>query len=321
MNKNDSERIAAKLELKGYQSAPAIVGADLVIFNLCSVRQKAVDKMYQKIQQTRKQFPKKKIILTGCLLQEDKLKFSPIVDEIWPIINFCQPAKNAPGKSAFISIMTGCNNFCTYCVVPYTRGPEISRPAEDIIQEAKKLIQQEYQELILLGQNVNSYSSKNTNFSQLLKTLNQIPGNFKIRFLTNHPKDMNEELIETIAQCNKVEKYIHLPAQSGNNEILQKMNRGYTIEQYLQTVEKIRKLMPTVKISSDFIVGFPTETEEQFQYTVNLIKKVRYNQIFVAAYSPRPGTFAAKNFPDNIPLSEKKKRLNVLLNEWRKTRK
>ena len=320
MNKNDSERIVFKLENKGLKSAPDIDGADLVIFNLCSVRQKAVDRVYQNIQQIRHNFPQKKIILTGCLLKEDRPKFSRIVDEIWPIIDFRQPAKNSPGQSAFISIMTGCNNFCSYCVVPYTRGPEISRSADEIIKEAKRLIQKKYKELILLGQNVNSYSADGVDFAQLLIMINSLPGDFKIRFLTNHPKDMSERLIKVIAASEKIEKYIHLPAQSGDNEILRKMNRGYTIEKYLATIKKIKELIPGIKISSDFIVGFPTETEKQFQNTIDLVRDVRYHQIFAAAYSPRPGTAAAKNFPDDISTQEKKRRLNLLLKEWKKTK-
>ncbi len=317
MNKNDSERIALKLENKGLKSAPNIDGADLVIFNLCSVRQNAVEKVYQNIQQVKHNFPGKKVILTGCLLKADHSKFSQLVDEIWPIIDFRQPAKNTSSQSAFISIMTGCNNFCSYCVVPYTRGPEISRSANGIIKEAEILIKKGYKELILLGQNVNSYSFNGIDFAQLLEKLNSLPGNFKIRFLTNHPKDMNEKLIQAIADGKKIEKYIHLPAQSGSNEILKKMNRGYTIEKYLATIDKIKELIPEIKISSDFIVGFPTETERQFQQTVDLVKKVKYHQIFAAAYSSRPETTAAKNFSDNIPAKEKKRRLNFLLEEWK----
>lgn len=317
MNKNDSEKIAFKLENQNFKSAPDIDGADLVIFNLCSIRHNAVERVYQNIRQIKHKFPNKKVILTGCLLKEDRSRFSQIVDEIWPIIDFRQPAKNTPGNSAFISIMTGCNNFCTYCVVPYTRGPEVSRPAEEVIEEAKSLLQKGYSELILLGQNVNSYSANDINFAQLLKMINSLPGDFRIRFLTNHPKDMGDELIETIAKCNKVEKYIHLPAQSGDNEILKKMNRGYTVEKYLKVIEKIKNLIPNIKISSDFIVGFPTETKKQFQHTIDLVEKIKYHQIFAAAYSPRPGTVAAKKFPDDISAKEKKERLKILLEKWK----
>jgi len=344
MNKSDSQRLAWQLEEKGYQLAENWTSADLIIFNLCSVREKAVEKVYQRILQIKNKSPQKKIVLTGCLLEADKEKFKKVVDEIWPIVNFSQPTKHCPEKKfAYVPIMTGCNNFCSYCVVPYTRGREISRPAQEIIQEIKNLIKQGYQEIILLGQNVNSYKDKpkpclpaggaqnakrkdiekkqkEINFAQLLKMINSLPGDFKIRFLTNHPKDMTDELIETIAQCEKIEKYIHLPAQAGDDEILRKMNRGYTIKDYKKLIEKIRKKIPQAEISSDFIVGFPGETEKQFQKTVDLVKEIKFNQIYVACYSPRPGT-AAFRLKDDIPLTEKKKRQQILLKAWRESKK
>lgn len=309
MNKSDSERIAAQLEKKGYQPAKEISQADLVVINVCSIRQSAVDRVYSKV----KQLKNPKIILTGCILEEDKKQLASQVDEIWPIIDLETSPKRQSSEQVFVPIMTGCNNFCTYCVVPYTRGPEYSRPASEIIKEVKDLIKKDYRTITLLGQNVNSYKSEKTNFPELLKMISQIPGNFQIKFLTSHPKDMSDKLIEAIAQGEKISKEIHLPVQSGDNQILEKMNRGYTIGHYKKLIKKINQKINQAQISTDIIVGFPGETKKQFQNTVNLVKEIGFQKAYVAAYSPRPGTAAAK-LKDDVPADEKKRRKRVLLN-------
>jgi tRNA-2-methylthio-N6-dimethylallyladenosine synthase len=216
--------------------------------------------------------------------------------------------------SAYVPIMTGCNNFCSYCVVPYTRGKEYSRSVDEILDEIRNLIKNGYKEIILLGQNVNSYKSGMTGvvtFSELLRLINDISGNFWIRFLTSHPKDMTEELIKTIAECEKVTPYVHLALQSGDDKILKKMNRKYTTKHFLNLIEITRKYIPNVVITTDIIVGFPTETEKQFQNTVEVIKKAKFDMAYINKYSPRAGTASAK-LKDDIEWQEKKKRENIL---------
>jgi tRNA-2-methylthio-N6-dimethylallyladenosine synthase len=228
--------------------------------------------------------------------------------------------------------MTGCNNFCSYCVVPYTRGREKSRPAETIIKEVKYLARNGCKEILLLGQNVNSYSSTDyslqttakksreavvrsrsavVNFPRLLRLINDIPGNFIIKFISSHPKDMSDELINAIAECWKVSKEIHLPIQSGDNTILRKMNRHYTVAHYKKLVKKIRRKIPNAVISTDVIVGFPGETKKQFENTVKLFKELKFAKAYVSMYSPRPGTMAYK-LEDNVPYAEKKHRWLIL---------
>lgn len=309
MNKSDSERIASILKKQGYLPALKEAEADLILINVCSVRQSAVNRVYAKVN---KYFKKKKIILTGCVLKEDKNKLKNKVSEFWhPDYYFeCLPIHQSKFQ-AFLPIMTGCNNFCAYCVVPYTRGREKSRPAKEIIREIKSLVKKDYKEVILLGQNVNSYKDKNVNFPKLLKKINNIKGNFKINFITSHPKDMSDELIETMAKCQKLIKEIHLPVQSGDNEILKKMNRHYTTAQYKNLIKKIREKIPGIKISTDIIVGFPGETKKQFQNTVKLAKEIKFEKAYVSKYSPRPGTLAFK-LKDNVSPQEKKTRWQIL---------
>ncbi|MFH1387850.1 MAG: MiaB/RimO family radical SAM methylthiotransferase [Patescibacteria group bacterium] len=312
MNESDSERLAVKLENKKYKLAEKIESADLIVINICSVRQSAIDRVYSKIKQLKILKIKNlkfKIILTGCILEKDKKQFKELVDEIWPIINFEAKTKYKSPRCAFVPIMTGCNNFCSYCAVPYTRGKEKSRSINEIIKEVKKLIKNGYKEITLLGQNVNSYEF---GFPQLLKLISQIPGNFQIKFMTSHPKDMSDQLIKTIAENKKISKEIHLPVQSGDNTILKKMNRGYTIEHYKKLIKKIRKAIPKAIISTDIIVGFPGETKKQFENTFKLVKKINFKQIYKARYSPRFKTAASKLI-DNIPANEKKRRKRVIL--------
>jgi len=309
MNKSDSERLATQLETKKYQPAKNIDQADLVIINVCSVRQSAINRVNSKIEQIRENNKKTEIILTGCILEKDKKQFKDKVDQIWPIVDLKTKALcRRLTKHAFVPVMTGCNNFCSYCAVPYTRGREKSRPANEIIKEVENLIKNRYKEITLLGQNVNSYQN---NFPKLLKTLNHLPGNFEINFMTSHPKDMSDQLISIIANSKKVSKNIHLPVQSGDNIILKKMNRNYTVGHYKKLIKKIRQAIPEAEISTDIIVGFPGENEKQFQNTVKLIKEINFSQAFISCYSPRVGTTAHK-FKDDILSGIKKKRKKIL---------
>ncbi len=347
MNHSDSERIASVLEDLGYSPAPNEVEADLIVINVCSVRQRAVDRIFgqcQKFVKLKILNHKLKTILTGCILKEDKKKFQDKVDLIFDIRNLSQlpnllkrnslvPTHQCIGTnldyleikpryqskfSAYVPVMNGCNNFCSYCVVPYVRGREYSRPVKGILNEVKELVKKRYKEITLLGQNVNSYSCNKISFPKLLKMVNDIEGDFWLRFVTSHPKDMSDELIDTVANCEKVCEYIHLPVQCGNDKILEKMNRGYTTKQYLALVKKIRAKIPNVAITTDSIVGFPGETKKQFENTVKLFKKVGFDMAYIAQYSPRADTAAAK-LKDNIPHEEKKRRKEVLTEMLRKT--
>ena len=359
MNKSDSERIAAVLEKIDLRPSKTEDEADLIIINMCSVRQKSVDKVFRKIENLRQKNKKAKIYLTGCILEKDKKIFKKITDGIFKIDELQNLPKLLQQKTsnikqathylkivpkysnkdfAYVPIMTGCNNFCAYCVVPYTRGREISRAPEEIIKEIKCLLKRGYKTIWLLGQNVNSYKYKtriNTNrstndtnkkireicgklvkisevnFPKLLQKIEKIPGNFEIGFLTSHPKDFSDELIETIASSKKIKKYIHLPVQAGSDKILKKMNRGYTKKDYLKLVEKIKKKIQDVELSTDIIVGFPGETKKDFEETIDVVKKVGFKKAYIACYSPRPGTKAEK-LKDNIPQKEKERREKVL---------
>lgn len=319
-NKSDGERIARLLEKNGYGKSPAIEGADLVVIVMCSVRQKSVDRVKNKIKTIKNSNLKAKIILTGCVLEADKKFFEKIGIEIK---NFKDLEKITP-TSSLVPITIGCDNFCSYCVVPYTRGREKHRPVKNILREVKKLIKNGIDEITLIGQNVNSYKSNvksnpksklqivGHNFADLLRIINDLPGNFKIKFLTNHPKDMSEKLIQAIAECEKVKKEIHLPFQAGDNTILKKMNRRYTRQDYLLLVKKIRQVIPDVVLTTDIIVGFPGETKKQFEKTIEVMKKACFHRAFIAKYSPRAGTAAFK-LKDDVPLDEKKRREQVLL--------
>jgi tRNA-2-methylthio-N6-dimethylallyladenosine synthase len=406
MNYSDAERISTILEKYKLKPAASIDAADLIVFVTCGVRQSAEDRVYGQIHNLRKKYPKKKIILTGCLAHrkdvQRRLKgkvdlFFPISNPI-PLISLISPKKIkkslalsndgslAPVRekpsfdmkgdylkitprytnhyTAYIPIMTGCNNFCSYCVVPYARGREYSRPAEDILKEVKNIVKKGYKEIILLGQNVNSYKSdlniknseikklfqhskfpqkarlatgdkiKNSdtiNFASLLKIIDIIPGNFWLTFLTSHPKDMSDELIETIANSKKICAYVSLPAQSGDDEILRKMNRKYTIEHYKKLIKEIRKEFLETKspfgdlvsnlppaISTDIIVGFPGETKKQFENTAKLLREMKFDMAYVSQYSPRPGS-AAWKVKDNVSKKEKERRDKVLTEILKKT--
>jgi len=341
MNESDSERIAGVLENIRYKQTFKIDKADLIVVNMCSIRQSAVDRIYglrQKFNKLKDYNPKLITILTGCILKKDKGRFSEYFDFIldiknlpnWPkIINNkykilntkyylnIKPKYSLP-KIAYIPISNGCNNFCTYCVVPYVRGPLIHRKTKDIIKEVKTLIKNNYKEIWLLGQNVNNYQgklkdqdSKLINFPKLLELINNIPGDFWIRFTSSNPKDFSDELINIMTKCKKITPYLNLPVQSGNNEILEKMNRKYTIEKYKEIIKKIRKKIPDIVLSTDIIVGFPGETKKQFNDTAKILKKVKFDMAYINQYSSRPETLASK-IKDNVSKKEKKERWEIL---------
>lgn len=350
MNVHESEKIAGILEKLGYQEADKRENADIIVFNTCAIREGAEDRVFGNVGNLKKLKKQKKdliIVLCGCMTQKEAtaqkmLRTFPFVDivigtfnlpklgdyieavkkgrqlEIWQDgeIDEVLPYKRTSGDNAWVNIMQGCNNFCTYCIVPYVRGREKSRQEANILKEIKDIIAEgKYKKITLLGQNVNSYGkdlNPPVSFAKLLKDICALEGDFKLSFMTSHPKDLTDEVIDVIASEDKIEKFIHLPAQSGNNRILQKMNRKYTREKYLSIIEKIRAKIPDCRITSDFIVGFPGETEEEFEDTYSLVKEVKFDSIFAFMFSPREGTVAAK-MEDQIPEKVKNERVNKLL--------
>ena len=321
MNKSDSERIESLLENSGFKKS-SLSKANYVFLNLCSVRQSAIDRVWGKIDNIKKINNKIKIILTGCILPSEKKKFLKKADDILDINNLFNWSilekkidKNKIEK--FIPIMTGCNNFCSYCAVPYTRGREKSRPVKDILDEVNKLIVQGYKFITLLGQNVNSYNG-GLKFSELLKKINKIPGDYWLSFVTSHPKDMSDELIKCFKTCEHLIPYKHLPIQSGSNKILKMMNRKYTAEEYLKLIKKIKNINPNINLSTDVIVGFPGETKKDFKETAKIMKQVKFDMAYIARYSPRPDTAAAK-LKNNVLQVEKKNREKILNNILKNT--
>ena len=309
-NKADAEKIAKVIEKKGYKLSPSLCGADLVIVLMCSVRQKSVEKVKSQIADLRK--TDKQIILKGCILPSDKKMFEAMgVKFSFKGLSNSQIKKEKP-KTGLVEIGQGCNNFCSYCVVPYTKGPEKYRSPLVIIGEVKYLIKKGVKDITLIAQNVNSYKFNRTNFVGLLKAVSNLEGDFKIGFLTNHPKDMSEALINVIATLPKIKKEIHLPLQSGSSKVLKRMNRHYTKQDYLKLIQKIRKKIPNVRLTTDIIVGFPGETENDFGDTLDVIKKAHFKQAFISKYSPREGTASFK-LKDTIPLEEKKRKEQILL--------
>jgi len=333
MNVSDAERIAGWYESQGWQAAQTIDKADEIVIVTCSVRQTAEDRVYGLInnivKRNTKNVRRQRIVLTGCMLRYPlrwlKTKM-PQVDEFKKISEFTHDSSfNSEGiphsglirnskTHAFVPIMEGCNQFCSYCVVPSARGREKSRLFEEIICEIKELAKRGYQEITLLGQNVNSYGkdlkkAKNS-FVNLLKEIHQVKGIKKISFLTSNPWDLTEEIIEAM-KLPKIDRYLHLPVQSGDDEILKKMNRKYTSKKYLKLLQKIKKQIPEIKIGTDIIVGFPGETEKQFQNTVDLCQKIGFVKAYVAMYSPRIGTVAFK-LKDDVSHQEKKRRWQIL---------
>ena len=349
MNKSDSEKILGILETQGYKKTTLREDADLLVMNTCSIRAASENKAFSHLgiwKKLKKNNPDIKIAVCGCIAQQTKEKIfkrAPQVDLIFGTHNIeelpklikqlsekdkvCSILKTPyeseekfysrreEGLSAWLPIIEGCDYFCTYCVVPYTRGRQRSRFPEDIISEAKEIISQGYKEITLLGQTVDSYGNDfenpEINLSSLLRELNGLDGLMRIRFVTSHPADITDELIKTVAELDKVCEYFHLPMQSGSTEVLAKMKRPYTREEYLTLVNKIKKEIPDVAITSDFIAGFPGETEEQFNETLSIIDEVGFDQCNVAAYSPRKQTPAAV-WKDQISYEEKKRRHLVL---------
>ena len=360
LNENDSEKLSGMLEKMNYKKTLNMEEADLVLFNTCCVRENAEEKLFGKVGEVKKQKENKGTIIAigGCMMQEEhiikKLKQSyPYVDIIFgthtlhklpqdlykaleenkkirdvididgEIIEGLPISRNDKIKAS-VTIMNGCNNFCSYCIVPYVRGRERSRSPKDIIEEVKLLAEQGYKEITLLGQNVNSYLRVErekkiefeeyegvNSFAKLLRIVNKIEGIEKIRFVSPHPKDFTDDVIEAIRDCEKVSKIVHLPLQSGSTNVLKIMNRKYTKEQYLSLVEKMKKRVPNIVFSTDIIVGFPGETEEDFEDTLDVVKKVHFEQVFMFIYSRRVGT-PGDRMENQIPEEIKHKRFDRL---------
>jgi len=339
MNKAESQRIAGYLNSAGYQAASSFWKADLIVLNTCVVRQSAEDKILGTlglVKGLKRRRPNLSILVTGCFVDSNieglKRRF-PQVDSFfkpgayseltgWAQKQGISTVKQeasfpmpVPSPSAFVPIIQGCNNFCSYCIVPYRRGREVSRPLKEIICEVEKLVKQGVKEVTLLGQNVDSYGHdlpEHPDLADLLTELNCVDKLARIRFLTNHPKDMRQKLIEVIASLNKVCEHLNLAVQSGDNDILKAMRRGYTVEQFRELVRAIRYHIPQVSLSTDIIVGFPGETAEQFEHTCSLLREMRFDVVHVAAYSPRPGTIACRKYEDDVPPEAKRERLGKI---------
>jgi tRNA-2-methylthio-N6-dimethylallyladenosine synthase len=348
MNVHDSEEIAALLNASGYESTDDFRKADLIIVNTCSIREKAAQKVYSQLGRFRElkcSKPGLIIGVGGCLAQQWRSKIFarvPFLDLVFGTHNIHQlpdlirtiettglrveettfhesvksvgivalPQNGA--VSAYVTIMQGCNNFCSFCVVPYLRGPEVSRPSQDVIDEVKALADRGIREVTLLGQNVNSYGkTMGADFAALLNEVGKIGGIERIRYTTSHPKDLSFDLMKCYADIDNLCEHIHLPVQSGSDLILERMNRGYTKAQYLDKVESLRNICPDISITSDMIVGFPGETEKDFQETIDLMEKVRFDSLFSFNYSEREGTAAVK-FADKVDECIKRERLQAL---------
>jgi tRNA-2-methylthio-N6-dimethylallyladenosine synthase len=365
MNVLDSEMVVASLRRQGYQLTRDLENADTILFNTCSVRENAEEKVYgslTRLKRLKERFPQKVIGVMGCMAQKDqKIVFerAPYVDivvgpgQLHRIPELIGKVEEGEGKQmavslsrkdgtaeeirrshesfdplrdptmrptpfqAYLRIQIGCDKFCTYCIVPMTRGPEQGRPPQQIVEEAKILADQGCKEITLLGQTVNSYRYKDggtvTKMSDLLRMLHPIEGLERIKFVTNYPKDMTAELLETVRDLPKCCSYLHVPAQSGSDEVLKRMKRGYTVGDYMEMMERINTILPNAAISSDFIVGFCGETDEDFQKTVDLVKTCRFKNSFIFQYSVRPGTKASDLLPDDVPADVKQWRNNELL--------
>ena len=351
-NEADSERLRGYLQKMGYGFTQDETQADLVVINTCAIREHAEMRVLGNVgnlTHTKAKNPDQIIAVCGCMVQQEhmaeKLKKSyPIVDlvfgphELWRFpellleqmtrkkrVFAVEPAQGTVYEGiphardskvkAWLSIMYGCNNFCTYCVVPYVRGRERSRRPEEILEEARQLVAEGYKEITLLGQNVNSYGKdldEPMDFADLLRAINDIPGDFIIRFMTSHPKDATEKLFKTMAECEKCAHQLHLPVQAGNDRVIKAMNRHYDRATYLEEVRLARQYMPDLVLTTDIIVGFPGETDEEFEDTLTLVEQVRYDSMFTFIFSPRKGTPAAE-MPDPFTRQEKQVRFDKLL--------
>ena len=351
-NVADGQRIMGMLEAMGFTLTDQPGEADLVLLNTCAVREHAEDRVFGNLgalSHTKRENPEQILCLCGCMAQEKRVservkKSYPYVDLVfgpqalwrfpellWEVYRDRRrvfsveedpgrlaegiPVVREEGVKAWVSIMYGCNNFCSYCIVPYVRGRERSRDAQCILEEVRGLVKSGCKDITLLGQNVNSYGNDLKNgydFADLLSDIDQIPGEYLIRFMSSHPKDAGHKLFDTMARCGHVAKQLHLPVQSGNNRILKEMNRRYTREQYLELVNYARSVMPGLVLTSDVIIGFPGETEREAMDTVSLVKEVGFDALFTFLYSPRPGTVAA-SMPDPASHEEKQKWFDALL--------
>lgn len=352
-NVSDGERIKGMLAEMGYTFTDTVEDADLVLYNTCAVREHAEDRVFGNVgalKNIKAARPGMVVALCGCMMQQPRVaekirKSYPFVDLVFGThvihrlpellyrtlcgkgrvfelpdeagnITEGLPVVRDSSFKAFLPVMYGCNNFCSYCIVPYVRGRERSRTLEAVLDEARSLVEAGYRNITLLGQNVNSYGKDletPVSFAQLLREINAIPGAFRIRFMTSHPKDCTRELLDAMASCEKVAKHLHLPFQSGNNRVLKEMNRRYTREQYLELTRYARGVMPELSLTSDVIVGFPGETYGEFQDTLRLVEEVGFTSLFTFLYSPREGTPAAK-MPDPVSREEKGKWFRELTN-------
>jgi len=336
-NESDSERIKTYYQERGYELVQNWKEANLIVINSCVIRESAENRVYGLIDKIRKAesasanaSAKRRIILTGCLVPISK-KTIKGVDEMLPIkkISFKVEPLRDKKRAALITISSGCNNYCSYCIVPYARGKEISRKMETILKEVDGAIKKGFEEVVLIGQNVNSYGAdleessifnlqssmgKKRIKSAFPKLLEEVAKKNlkKVSFISSNPWDFSDELIEVIAKYSNIDRLLHLPFQSGDDKVLKNMNRGYTKQEYLDLVEKIKSKVPGVKFSTDIIIGFPGEDEVAFQNTVDVCKKVGFEIAYLNKYSPRRGTVSAKLFKDEIPMSEKKRRWNIL---------
>ena len=342
MNVHDSEKMIGVLQKEGYSQTDDPRAADLIIFNTCSIRQKAEQKFYSELGRTKsykKSRPEMKIAVAGCIAQhegENIFKKAHYVDFVLgpqsihklndmvsqdtvhlaikdnPEIAIKDlPIRRADGVKAWVTIMYGCNNFCSYCIVPYTRGRERSRPSENIYYEVAELADKGYKEVTLLGQNVNSYKS-DVDFPGLLKKLDRVGGIERIRFITSHPRDLSDELIKAMSELPKLCEHIHLPIQSGSSNILRLMNRGYTYNDYINKISSLKEKVPGIAITTDIITGFPGETENDHMQTIKALKEIEFDGIFAFKFSLRPGTKAAE-MQDNLPEDLRSERLNEIL--------
>ena len=353
MNEHDSERIRYILENLGYERTEDLEESDFIIYNTCLVRENAELKVYGQLgalKRLKREKPDMIIAVCGCMMQTGDAR--DVIREKYKHVDIIFGTKNISmlpnlidrhlntGKMivdisetdlideipnlnrdhdfiGYVNIMTGCNNFCTYCIVPYARGREVSRSPESILKEVKILADNGYKEVTLLGQNVNSYGKnleEPCSFSNLLRMVNKVEGIERIRFLTSHPKDLSDDLIDAMAECDKVCENLHLPFQAGSNRVLKAMNRKYTQEDYLKLVKKLKSKIPNITLSTDIIVGFPGETEEDFEETLNVVREVKYDQGFTFIYSKREGTKAAI-MDDQIPRDVSQKRFDRLIEE------
>jgi tRNA-2-methylthio-N6-dimethylallyladenosine synthase len=368
MNELDSELVVASLRKDGYELTKSAGDADTILFNTCSVRQHAEDKIYSalgRLKNAKREHPGKVIGVLGCMAQKDQaliFKRAPYVDlvvgpgqlhQVPALVREIRaqgagreqrmevslgrkegsreqiershesfdplrdPAMRPTPYQAYVRIMIGCDKFCTYCIVPSVRGPEQSRPPRDILAESRQLAGEGCKEIILLGQTVNSFRYRDGvrtwRLSDLLESLHEIEGIERIKFVTNYPKDMTNDLLAAVRDLPKVSKYLHVPVQSGSNAVLQRMKRGYTVEEYREMLARTREWIPGVAVTSDFIVGFCGETEDEFQMTMDLVRESRFKNSFIFKYSERPGTKGAELFADDVPDEVKRRRNNELL--------